>query len=29
LQHRLPEAAIRRGLAVMVVAVGVLFLGWG
>ena len=29
LQHRLPEAAIRRGLGVMVVAVGALFLGWG
>ena len=29
LQHRLPEAAIRRGLGVVVVAVGVVFLGLG
>ena len=29
LQHRLPEAAIRRGLGVVVVTVGVLYLGLG
>ena len=29
LQHRLPEAAIRRGLGAVVVAVGVVFLGLG
>ena len=29
LQHRLPEAAIRRGLGVVVVAVGTVFLGLG
>jgi len=28
-QHRLPEAAIRRGLGVVVVAVGAVFLGLG